>query len=203
MKKFTRQPANKIVQWADLEPILRELEWWRGLSIAGAEYKETSGGPVINISKKGGGDTGGSSTTNIEANKDMFYARITNYVGIRATNQGGARHFGWEYDFERVLPIAYTNPGNGLDSGWIAWGNLYGKCFNILEVINEQPSVSDPNPIMGNGVDLGNLIANFPDFNIQPCPIGAVVVMWRTDEGAGGSSGYWFQYSNGVDGACS
>ena len=113
-----------------------------------------------------------------------FWARITAGAadGEGATNR-------WVYTFEEAEKAG---------AGYGGWGELSGgrtgDAYNSLENMNSAAGVQ------GNGVDVANLDTDDFTFAIQRAPNGAVV--WMRAVPRNGSTEYWFQYANGVDGSC-
>lgn len=81
------------------------------------------------------------------------------------------------------------------------------EAHNIIELQNGYPAFGNglfdaPEWIQGNGVEYKNLKNSFPQFKIQPAPVGVVVRMFKFANLDTGSPEWWFEYVNGVDGSC-
>lgn len=101
----------------------------------------------------------------------------------------------WKYSWHEVYK---QTAGNGLYAFQFLYGGRSGTTTdnparNTIENCNSAGAGG-----MGNGVAYPSLPG---DFCLQPCPGGVVVRMWATPVDSGGTE-YWFQYENGVDGAC-
>lgn len=110
-----------------------------------------------------------------------FWAKIT------ANSTDGTNR--WSYTFAEVYQSAA-----GYDHWDTVADGLTGTARNTLENMNGASGM------LGNGVTVANLIAGDADFALSPCPINAVVRVFRVD--AAGTDTYWFTYANGVDGGC-
>jgi len=115
---------------------------------------------------------------------DHIFARITDATeDVEGSNR-------WVYDFEEVCK---TSPGY---DGWSArTEGRTGTAFNFRENIN-----SDLAGIQGNGIDTGGPLWLNVDFEIQPVPVGTIVVLYAVR--LVDSIEWWFGYENAVDGDC-
>jgi hypothetical protein len=153
-------------------------------------------GPGINIIEWPGGtsislDAGTAQKVNDNsgavdpesASAVMFFALITG-----CESAGPNR---WAYTFEQV-----RKPDSlGYDGNWFPVDKgASGMAYNGTELPNSATGVQ------GNGVDVDNL----PDgWELQPCPPGVVVRMWKSSISKALEPEYWFEYANAVDGSCS
>ena len=91
-------------------------------------------------------------------------------------------------------------------AGYGGWTDLSGGRSGTTEADPARNTVEDMNTGVGadrqgNGVILEHLDTAEYTFTIQPCPDGVVIWM-REVPGPDGTTEYWFQYANGVDGTC-
>lgn len=95
----------------------------------------------------------------------------------------------WEYQIAEVVKLAA-----GMTPPTIRPNGRAGKAWNALEVINS------PEGVQGNGVNVDDLPTGF---TIAPAPAGipVIVAQWRRDDTTCPFE-FWFQYANGVTGAC-
>lgn len=197
--RLKQNKKNALVQFGDLEPILDELRKISNMKIEGAERHGdyTWSVPRNQQTVKGGG--GGEQTT-LVVDTSIFFAEITNSHGADATNYGGStRYYRWKYEFREVI----KSDQMGYNGVFGQPGTLTrtGTAYNLGEWINTFPSVNN-SPILGNGVAFKQLIDNFPGMNIQPAPIGTIVLMRQTNPNTPALSEFWFQYENAIDGSC-
>jgi len=110
-----------------------------------------------------------------------FWAKLTG-SSADGTNR-------WSYSFTEVYK---TTAGYG---GWATLsGGRTGTARNTIEDGNTGSGT------LGNGVAVSNLDTDDYTFTLQPAPDDVIVRVREVDHG--GSTEYWFQYENGVDGSC-
>lgn len=113
-----------------------------------------------------------------------FFAKITGHSAGTVVK--------WTYTFVEVEQATAA----GYDSVWnVVSGGRSGDCFNFTEYIN------DISLVAGNGVNLPQLVVDFPYMSIVPCPDDNLVVM-KISICANSDTQYWFEYSNSIDGGC-
>jgi hypothetical protein len=126
--------------------------------------------------------------------------------GARGWFWGQIREARVEQVDEDGVPIMWTYPfvqverprAGGYDVPWQeVEGGRSGTAYNTLEILNGHAA----SEAYGNGVRKRTLKDVFPGFRLQPCPVGAIVVIY-TVVCANGETEYWFSYANGLDGAC-
>ena len=96
----------------------------------------------------------------------------------------------WNYRFVQMVKSA--QPGYETGS-WHEYWDETQACYNLLEYANSGVGVQM------NGVDIENLTGTFA---LQPCPVGALVMVYVTRLSGSNVPEYWFQYPSGVDGEC-
>jgi len=95
----------------------------------------------------------------------------------------------WSYSFTEVYKAT---------AGYGGWATLSGgKSGTARNTIEDGNSGSGT---LGNGVAVSSLDTDDYTFTLQPVPDDRVV--WVEEVDQGGSTEYWFQYENGVDGSC-
>jgi len=95
----------------------------------------------------------------------------------------------WSYSFVEVYK---ATAGYG---GWASLsGGRSGTARNTIEDGNSGSGT------LGNGVAVSNLDTDDYTFTLQPVP--GDVIVWVREVNQGGTTEYWFQYENGVDGSC-
>jgi hypothetical protein len=83
-------------------------------------------------------------------------------------------------------------------AGYGGWATLSGgRSGTARNTIEDGNSGSGT---LGNGVAVSNLDTDDYTFTLQPVPDD--VIVWVEEVDQGGSTEYWFQYENGVDGSC-
>lgn len=156
--------------------LLNALEWVENFSLTG------SGVTAISRSdKRFSAHIPGSPPSPPSPRKIELFARITGN-----TQDGSNKR--WIYDFEQV---AKTSAGYG---GWEAIdGGLVDVAYNLAEDQNGATG------LWGNGVDSSNIAGT--NLDIKPIPTGLIVRLFAivvTD----GTTEYWLDVSNAIDGAC-
>jgi len=201
MKPLRYRAVNDFLRgkdWNELMDIIRGLQLTVG---PGLNIQRTSAGRLLSLAKS----PLDSIHSNVEPppaqgdNPAVLIGRISDYEA-KGNNQ-------WNYRFEWVENYGGAS---GYLSSWrvrkepITDVEYIGQAFNMCEYINYTCSVA------GNGVDQGALADNFSGFELQPCPIGNIVVLHAiesaspivTPETCTLEGNYWFQYENGIDGVC-
>lgn len=183
---------NRAVTGKEYNALLDYIRCVSNIQVGpGLEKRTMAAGVFISLMKHpldlfhqspSGGTPGGDGTLDGNVAR-VFPAQIT------VVNTGGDNY--WAYDFEEMKKV-----GPGYDSEYLGgdvWDHIgvVGTAYNFCENTNGNMGVQ------GNGVDVENL----PDgFEIQPCPEGSIIVMYQIRYGVGYE--YWFEYQNGIDGAC-
>lgn len=92
----------------------------------------------------------------------------------------------WAYEFVEVEPC-------DADEFCSVTGAREGTAYNLIEIGNGATGT------YFNGVSSTNLTGTFA---LQKCPADAIVVMYQKADQNTGTIRYFFQYENGIDGAC-
>ena len=110
-----------------------------------------------------------------------FWAKLTG-SSADGTNR-------WSYSFVEVYKATAGYGGWATKSG--------GKSGTALNTIEDGNSGSGT---LGNGVAVSSLDTGDYTFTLQPVPDD--VIVWVREVDQGGTTEYWFQYENGIDGSC-
>ena len=95
----------------------------------------------------------------------------------------------WSYSFVEVYKAT---------AGYGGWATLSGgKSGTARNTIEDGNSGSGT---LGNGVAVSSLDTDDYTFTLQP--VSDDVIVWVEEVDQGGTTEYWFQYENGVDGSC-
>jgi hypothetical protein len=126
-----------------------------------------------------------------EAETSSFWAKILGFKVYDDTS-----YYRWQYLFQEVDPPNIHGYGNWVNTpngrSKTDWIGAVGYAYNTLENMNRFDGM------IGNGVDWANLAGSH--MRPVPCPVNAIVRMY--EHKLDGSSIYWFQYSNSIDGSC-
>jgi|TARA_R100001530_G_C4310063_1_gene152767 hypothetical protein len=120
----------------------------------------------------------------IPKTKKVFWAEITGNTSL-----GNDR---WTYSFKEVEK---TSAGYGGFTDVTGGKTGTDTAYNFIEDMNDGLTVE------GNGVNVDNLDTDEYTFAIQPAPTGLTVKMLEIYDGVSAFE-FWFQYENGIDGAC-
>lgn len=152
---------------------------WNDLVEAVEALSRMSGSAPVRVSMYDGVP---SVSLDLTPEASQFFARIASATPVSGVKQ-------WTYAFVEVEKT---------DAGYGEWtdksGGLTGTLMNLIE---DQNGASG---LYGNGVNSSNLIGTF---DIQPIPDDTRVLVTKVTDLEDGSTEYWTQYENGIDGACS
>ena len=117
---------------------------------------------------------------------DGFWARLTSSAAD-GTNR-------YKYAFSEVYKSS---------AGYGGWATLSGGRSGTTSTDPARNTIEDGNSgsgTLGNGVAVSSLDTGDYTFTLQSAPDD--VIVWVREVDQGGTTEYWFQYENGIDGSC-
>lgn len=105
-------------------------------------------------------------------------------------NSRDGTNWRWTYSFVQVEKTAAGFGGWTDKSGGLTGTNT------LRNLIEDQNGTTAGGGVLGNGVDVDNLSGLTP----QPIPTGTRIEIWPV--AVAGTTEYWCQYENGIDGTC-
>lgn len=225
-KAVRRKSPNDVMRGADFNELLEMLISERIATVGpGISVSRGAAGVAINVDAalRKQRAYGSTITDTSKTEQQWIFGRIKSASIFRALSPQSTNPldptdhiYVWAYTFEQVKRNGMLDP-YPYPNGWYAVsGGIIGTCYNLVEMGNPgyenvvdrstTPPTSTPvygKGVHGNGVDTEGSIAA-TSMTVQACPVGTIVILYPTTVKliSGTTTEYYFQYENGVDGAC-